>query len=283
VADEVDFLLCCVDDSTASIAQHIRSVFVLEDGGRLDKDTVLTATASGTVVDRGISCKRWPCFALLPDGQRQLARKLGEMATAGRLTFFIGAGVSSGAGLPGWFSLLEQIEDELKPPGTPRSIGNDIGWDALKFADKLDSLCHTTSVPLKARIAKLVERHVPSLLMCLLAQMPRVNMVTQNYDQLAEIAADAVSCRERRVLQPSRKGARPVYGPKYSLSVIPCKSDIFSSICVSTGFVCDYFLTRNGITFRQFAKWRPSIPLQDARLRIEAGRHRDHQRRLFEL
>ena len=94
--------------------------------------------------------------------------------------FFIGAGVSIGAGLPGWFTLLETIEDQLKPAGAPRTLGHETGWDPTAMADRLDQRCSGAAArggSLKERIAKLVDRNVPSLLMCLLAQMPRVNMV----------------------------------------------------------------------------------------------------------
>ena len=73
------------------------------------------------------------------------AQQLADIARSGRLSLFLGAGVSMGAGLPGWIDLLQIIEDDFTASGarSERQLGKRSGdpltgdWDALKMADEL--------------------------------------------------------------------------------------------------------------------------------------------------
>ena len=49
-------------------------------------------------------------------------------------------------------------------------------------------------------------------------------MVTQNFDRLAESAADCVSVGEKALVEPARLDRVAVYAPKYALSVLPYKT-----------------------------------------------------------
>lgn len=58
------------------------------------------------------------------------------------LSLFLGAGVGIGAGLPGWFTLLEMIEDQVTGSGPGmRKVGDQCGWDPLRMAAKLEKMC----------------------------------------------------------------------------------------------------------------------------------------------
>lgn len=51
------------------------------------------------------------------------------------MALFIGAGASIGAGLPGWFDLLEEIEKEITGKNV---IGDECNWDPYDMAEKLE-------------------------------------------------------------------------------------------------------------------------------------------------
>ena len=138
-----------------------------------------------------------PCFGLLPAEMRSAADQLARLSGSGQLSLFIGAGVSMGAGLPGWFDLLLGIEDAFTATGAllERALGDRHGWDPLKMADELAVTAETSPDrhgvrrSLKERIAAVVgTRQHPSLLMALLASLPSPSVVTLYYDSLIERA-----------------------------------------------------------------------------------------------
>src|SRR6266851_6516767 len=55
----------------------------------------------------------------MPITERELLAQYGEAATAGNAALFIGAGLSAGAGLPGWSQLLEE---PLAQAAIPKSL-----------------------------------------------------------------------------------------------------------------------------------------------------------------
>lgn len=115
-----------------------------------------------------------------------------------------------GAGAPTWFGLLESIERQLKPG--PCCIGNEVNWDPLAFADRLEAEAAKTPKTLKKRVCDLLDRKIPSLLACLLVQMKDCNIVTQNYDRLIESACAGLSVADLFSVRQEQA---------YPLSVIP--------------------------------------------------------------
>ena len=156
-------------------------------------------------------------FNSLSNDMLSRCKDLAILASKGELSLFIGAGVSIGAGCPSWFQLLGIIEDAFTPTGSEseRKIGNKVNWDALTFADALEEVCKTETdrsglqKSLKERIAIIVDRPFPSLLMTLLASLPTEGTITQNYDRGAEMAYNNLNLVEHNI------------NNKHQLSVIP--------------------------------------------------------------
>jgi hypothetical protein len=255
-AHPVDFCLTCSDDPTVALAQKIREEMWKESKSESDLPSISNPPDVSDPFPPTKQQDPFPCFDLLTDQQRNSAETLGEKASSGRITLFIGAGLSVGAGSFTWSKLLESIEKDLKgesieqdlkgavepkkayenkineaavkhqennsytlPNPHPNTIGEAVAadgenWDPkrmdmLLWADMLDELAEETGgEALTNRVAKKINRSVPSLLMCLLAQMHNVNLVTQNYDKLIESAAEKVSITGKT---------------KQSLSVLPYK------------------------------------------------------------
>ena len=54
----------------------------------------------------------------MPLTQDELVRQFGPMVLAGTATLFVGAGLSQGAGYPGWAQLLDPIRSDASIPAT---------------------------------------------------------------------------------------------------------------------------------------------------------------------
>ena len=182
------------------------------------------------------------------------AQQLADIARSGRLSLFLGAGVSMGAGLPNWFDLLQIIEDDFTASGAPseRQLGKQSedpltgDWDALKMADELAKQANAgpdrsgLRQSLKQRIAaKVGAAQHPSLLMVLLASLPSPSVVTLNYDCLIERAfADKnVAGVERERESLSVIPNNPVRGaPRWLLKMHGCASRPDDIIITSDDF-----------------------------------------------
>lgn len=122
--------------------------------------------------------KAWP---ELTSSERRGSERLGELARAGNLVLFIGAGVSSAAGLPGWSELLRSLAgetrltrrdlDDLNPLDQARMIRRALGPD---FAESIRGLFGG--------------RREQSLSHQILASLPVTEAATTNYDTLFEEA-----------------------------------------------------------------------------------------------
>lgn len=121
----------------------------------------------------------------LTDEENELAADLAAEARAGRLVFFIGAGVSRDAGLPNWQDLLAALH------------GEDISTEEKASLLNLDPRDHATLIELALggrthlleRLAQEIKRHERfGLTHSLLASIGAEQAVTTNYDNLYERA-----------------------------------------------------------------------------------------------
>lgn len=126
-------------------------------------------------------------FSELPRRLGPPVSRLGRLAAEGRLVLFVGAGVSAGVGLPTWDGLLRALEDEHLTKAQRKSARTlDVLDRAAVVASKLDG----------ETVGQAVAKHfsgarTPGLQHALLASLPVTEIVTTNYDQLLEAAADA--------------------------------------------------------------------------------------------
>lgn len=124
---------------------------------------------------------------------RDEAKKLADHANRGELVLFIGAGVSKGAGLPGWGQLLAGLAKDAQMKDKER--------EALKALDDVDK-ARIIANRLK-RVQKVLGQAVSDCLRAdryslthgLLAALPISEVVTTNYDRLFEEASIAVGKR----------------------------------------------------------------------------------------
>ncbi|CAB9516283.1 expressed unknown protein [Seminavis robusta] len=189
--EDVDVALVCADEAMYARAQTLRKDV-------MDEETLPSPAESSPATAKQVPLD-WtiPCFQHLGRGLQVNALQLAQLASKQQLALFIGAGVSIGSGLPGWFGLLHKIEDAFDFP-VPRQLGEECGWDPLKMAAKLDEVCKSSldnqgeSLPLKQRLCSYIKEsaHCPGLLLSLLMSLPCDSTVTQNYDQLIEKACE---------------------------------------------------------------------------------------------
>lgn len=126
--------------------------------------------------------------------QDRLHAKAVELATLlrhDRAAIFMGAGVSIGAGLPGWISVLESVGADTKPPTTieelraltdPRDMANLLQRRLAKEGGSLARLLST-----KLSTSKYSLQHG------LIASLPCNEFITTNVDELFEQAATATT------------------------------------------------------------------------------------------
>ena len=140
-----------------------------------------------------------------PDRTKQLhsvARDLAAKAIAGQLAIFMGAGVSAGAGLPGWSRLLTEVGASAPSPVTPADIAKlpDPRDQAALVARRLGG-----ERQLVDTVVGLLDRQRYSLQHGLLSSLPVREFTTTNFDELFELAAQT-NDRPLRVL-PVAEGA----------------------------------------------------------------------------
>ncbi len=126
-------------------------------------------------------------FALLSPEDKVKAEELASLGERGLLSLFIGAGVSVGAGLPTWGTLLEAIAKEagMSKEDTSRL------W-SLPFLDQARLLAGRLGSQTKLReiIVRLVQSDGFSLMHAMLSTLPTDSVVTTNYDTLFEKACE---------------------------------------------------------------------------------------------
>jgi hypothetical protein len=122
----------------------------------------------------------WP---EVTDEERRGALGLAADAGRGELVLFLGAGASSGAGLPDWNGLLHDLAREA---GIPSDLSD---WKRLAFVDQAAIVQRRLGAAMNRSIALRFQRPEAGLLHHLLASLPVNEAITTNYDDLFELAA----------------------------------------------------------------------------------------------
>jgi len=111
-------------------------------------------------------------------------RRIKEASLKGKLVIFVGSGISMNSGLPSWDDLINKLCDEL-----PDSITNE-ETDKLKLAQIYKNSFGTKDFfeKIKNQISK--KEFEPNLLHQLIIKLNPSHIVTTNYDNLIEKAAE---------------------------------------------------------------------------------------------
>ncbi len=135
---------------------------------------------------------RWTdrAFSSLDAEALEVGRRLARRAALGRLVLFLGAGVGTAAGLPGWDALLEELAEH-------RANMSEQDRRALMELSHLDRARVIESRLQDESLGAVVARHLEersthyALAHALLAALPVEEVVTTNYDRLFEMASEA--------------------------------------------------------------------------------------------
>ena len=125
-------------------------------------------------------------FAHNDAGLRALAEKLADEIKRNKASIFLGAGVSTGAGLPTWTQLLESIGAKCSVPVTATDIKRIA--DNRDVAELLSRRLKGSNTTLGAELAVALSASKYSLQHALLASLPCSEYITTNVDDLFERA-----------------------------------------------------------------------------------------------
>jgi hypothetical protein len=123
-------------------------------------------------------------------GLESTAAKLALKARAGQLVLFIGAGVSHGAGLPLWGSLIRQLAERagISPAEQDEIVNRLPVVDQARIVEaKLEDMRHES---IGGAVAEIMRAPRTSLAHTLLASLPVREVATTNYDDLFELASE---------------------------------------------------------------------------------------------
>ena len=158
---------------------------LLREVAPLDVDVALVLNQPEAFAACQIERKKHEDWPELSDELKVEGRRLAAFAQSEHLAFFLGAGVSKGAGLPDWKQLLDQlahghIDDALYQ-----------AMEGMSLLDKAQLLAKRQGADLRKNVSQLIQkgRHC-SLCHTLLAGIPHREAVTQNYDSLYETACE---------------------------------------------------------------------------------------------
>ncbi len=127
-----------------------------------------------------------------PDLTRELVavgKGLARKANRGRLVLFLGAGISFGAGLPMWGTLLAELAERAGMDEEEREALSKL--DVLDQAELIEGRMHGSRDVMTDEIRRLLSGHEYSLAHAMLAALPVSEVVTTNYDTLFERASEA--------------------------------------------------------------------------------------------
>lgn len=116
--------------------------------------------------------------------RRPLAEQLGTLARSGALALFLGAGVSMGAGLPGWESLLTEVAGS--DARTRHLVDGPDDGDLWQRASDLQAALGAAGM--SAAVRRVLAQRRFGLSHALLASLPGKEVVTTNFDGLFESA-----------------------------------------------------------------------------------------------
>lgn len=121
----------------------------------------------------------------LPGRLEATAEELAKSARTGHLALLLGAGVSAAAGLPGWGTLIEKLEEHYRMDPPPRGLD-------ITLTDRAELIERVDKEGFKGQVAELIKPVTrPSLPHALLAGLDCHQVVTTNYDVLYETAVSA--------------------------------------------------------------------------------------------
>ncbi|GAB5356659.1 hypothetical protein AAMO2058_000308600 [Amorphochlora amoebiformis] len=133
------------------------------------------------------------------------AIRIAALANADNIVFFLGAGVSFGAGLPLWGSLISDLANKAGFSKQDKNALNKLDflegarWLRSRLGDKMGKL-----------IAQALKSKTHSLQHALLAQIPASGVITTNYDELFEMACFSQNRPVRAI--PAKKNFAPPKG-----------------------------------------------------------------------
>ncbi|KJE89461.1 hypothetical protein CAOG_00925 [Capsaspora owczarzaki ATCC 30864] len=120
------------------------------------------------------------------------AQRLAQAAKSGDLVLFLGAGSSTGAGLPSWSGLIDDLASEAGMTAEERHVLQTMNYlDSARVVE----LHIGGSLELAKAVARRVAVKQCTLASALLAGLPVKEVVTTNYDQMFEIASQAANLR----------------------------------------------------------------------------------------
>ena len=184
---------------------------LLREVASLDVDLALVLDRPPSFAACQLERKKHASWAQLSGPLQQQARRLAELARCQELAFFLGAGVSKGAGLPDWRQLLDQLAHGQIDDALYQAM------DDMSLLDKAQLLFKRQGADLRRKVAeRIAQGQHYSLCHGLLAGIPHREAVTQNYDGLYERACEAAG-------QPlSILPYRPLPGRRWLLKMHGC-------------------------------------------------------------
>ena len=126
----------------------------------------------------------WP--ALSPQ-QKESGRKIAEHAHKGELVVFLGAGISAGAGLPSWGQLIQRLVEKAELSDEQHKAMQQFNF--LDQAEILNKQLSKAGLNMNREIVEILTREkIYSLAHTLISDWPVDETVTQNYDNMFEMA-----------------------------------------------------------------------------------------------
>ncbi len=173
----------------------------------LDVAVVATSEAQYAALQRGRRTSSTPAWDL---GEELLgtAAGIGRAAAEGRLTLFLGAGVSIPAGLPSWSGLVDEMRQRAVAKGTELSTAD---FESMDLLDRTELLQTLLGDELEEHVTRRFQETVPALSHALLASLRCEAAITTNYDRCYEAAVEArdPSCRLRVMPWERPEAGRP--------------------------------------------------------------------------